>query len=82
MLDLGSMISSERARWGRELNGGFRAHPEHKLVGLGVDDLLGEGEMGERHHCAQQGGVTLPQLKQEFDDKSILPQLKQQGFET
>ena len=50
---------------GEELDGGFRAHSQDKLVGFGVDDLLGEREVGEGQHCAQQGGVPLPQLKQE-----------------
>ena len=50
--------------WDEELDGGFGAHPQDELVGFWVDDLLGEGEVGKRQHCAEQGGVALSQLKQ------------------
>ena len=58
-------ISQRSDGVGEELDGGFRAHSQDELVGFGVDDLLGEREVGEGQHCAQQGGVPLPQLKQD-----------------
>jgi len=45
-------------------DGGLRAHAEDKLVGLGLDDLLGEVEVGERVHGHEEGELSLPKLEE------------------
>jgi len=52
----------------------LRAEAQYELVGLGLDDLLGDVEVGQRRDAAKQRDVVLAQL----EDGAVLDTSRQQ----